>query len=57
VISAPWIWALPFLFTFLGGVFADALETPQRKLYLLLTAGIVAAQAGLCWLTMAGILA
>jgi hypothetical protein len=57
VISAPWVWALPFLFTFLGGVFADALETPQRKLYLLLTASIVAAQAGLCWLSMAGILA
>ena len=26
VFSAPWFWALPFLFTFIGGVFADALQ-------------------------------
>ena len=25
------IWALPFLFTFIGGIFADLLETQQRK--------------------------
>jgi hypothetical protein len=29
VMSYPWLWALPFLFTFVGGVFADALETPD----------------------------
>jgi hypothetical protein len=40
VVSAPWIWALPFLFTFIGGVFADALETRQRRLYLLLTGAV-----------------
>jgi hypothetical protein len=57
VVSAPWIWALPFLFTFIGGVFADALETRQRKLYLLLTAGLVVTQAAVCWLSMAGIIA
>jgi hypothetical protein len=56
VITAPWLWALPFLFTFVGGVFADALETRQRKLYLLLTAGIVVTQAALCWVSMAGLL-
>ena len=27
VVTQPWLWALPFLFTFLGGVFADVLET------------------------------
>jgi hypothetical protein len=57
VVSAPWLWALPFLFTFLGGVFADALETPQRKLYLLLAAAVVITQAAVCWLSIAGILA
>ena len=36
-VTAPWLWALPFLFTFLGGVFADALETRQRKMFLALT--------------------
>jgi hypothetical protein len=47
-ISAPWLWALPFLFTFLGGVFADALETRYRKLFLLLSGTIVFAQAMEC---------
>jgi len=47
-VSAPWLWALPFLFTFIGGVFADALETRYRKLFLVLTGGILAAQAMEC---------
>jgi hypothetical protein len=55
VVSAPWIWALPFLFTFIGGVFADALETRQRRLYLLLTGAVVVTQAAVCWLTLAGL--
>jgi hypothetical protein len=56
VVSAPWLWALPFLFTFVGGVFSDALESKDRKVYLLLTAGVVATQAALCWVTIAGLL-
>jgi hypothetical protein len=56
VVSAPWIWALPFLFTFVGGVFADALESKQRKMYLLLTFGVVVTQAALCWVSIAGLL-
>jgi len=47
-VSAPWLWALPFLFTFIGGVFADALETSHRKLFLVLTGAILAAQAMEC---------
>ena len=47
-VTAPWLWALPFLFTFLGGVFADALETRYRKLFLVLTGAILAAQAMEC---------
>ena len=47
-VTAPWLWALPFLFTFLGGVFADALETHYRKLFLVLTGAILAAQALEC---------
>jgi hypothetical protein len=46
--SAPWLWALPFLFTFIGGVFADVLETRYRKLFLVLTGGILAAQVMEC---------
>ncbi len=56
VVSAPWVWALPFLFTFVGGVFADVLESKQRKMFLVLTAGVVVTQAVLCWVWMAGLL-
>jgi hypothetical protein len=55
IVTAPWLWALPFLFTFIGGVFADALESRQRKLFLLLTGSIVVTQAALCWGSMAGV--
>ena len=51
-VTAPWLWALPFLFTFLGGVFADALETRYRKLFLTLTGAILAAQAMQCLLAL-----
>lgn len=47
-VTAPWLWTLPFLFTFLGGVFSDALETRYRKLFLVLTGGILVAQAMEC---------
>jgi hypothetical protein len=44
-VTAPWLWALPFLFTFIGGVFADALETRHRRLFLLLTGTVLFGQA------------
>lgn len=47
-VSRPWLWALPFLFTFIGGVFADILETRYRKLFLTLTGLILATQAAAC---------
>jgi hypothetical protein len=47
-VARPWFWALPFLFTFLGGVFADILETRYRKLFLVLTGLILITQAALC---------
>jgi len=56
VITAPWFWALPFLFTFIGGVFADALESRQRKVFLLLSGSVVVTQAALCWMSLAGFL-
>ncbi|HVT97168.1 MAG TPA: glycosyltransferase family 39 protein [Acidobacteriaceae bacterium] len=50
--SKPWLWGLPFLIAFVGGVFADALETRGRKAFYWATAVVLAAQAGLCgaWL-------
>jgi len=55
VFTAPWVWALPFLFTFIGGVFADIFESRQRKLFLTLAITVLATQALLCWTTMAGL--
>ena len=54
VVTAPWLWALPFLFTFIGGVFADVLETRYRRTYQWLTGVILVMQAILCWTSMAG---
>lgn len=48
IVSAPLMWALPFLFTFIAGVFADALETRYRKLFLLLSGTMLASQAAMC---------
>ena len=46
--SEPWLWALPFLIAFAGGVFADALEMPGCKVFLWATVVVLVAQAGLC---------
>ncbi|MFP5228525.1 MAG: ArnT family glycosyltransferase [Acidobacteriota bacterium] len=46
--SQPWLWALPFLITFVGGIFADALETRRRKVFVAASAVVLIAQAGLC---------
>ena len=49
VVAQPWLWALPFLFTFLGGVFADALETKYRKMFLGLAGMVLVTQALICF--------
>jgi hypothetical protein len=46
--AEPWLWALPFLMAFIAGIFADALETRHRKIFLFATATILVAQAALC---------
>ena len=48
IVTAAWLWAVPFLLTFIGGVFADALETKSRKMFLGLTGGVLVVQALLC---------
>ena len=55
VVSAPWLWALPFLLTFIGGVFADALETRQRKMFLVMTGLLLVAQAAVCLKLLPGL--
>jgi hypothetical protein len=46
--TAPWLWAVPFLLAFVGGVFADVLETRYRRWFLWITGGLLLAQAALC---------
>ena len=48
VTTLPTLWAYPFLLTFTAGVFADATETTQRKMYLAIVITTLAAQLILC---------
>ncbi len=54
--GAPWLWALPFLLTFVGGVFADAYEGPRGRLALGAAGAIVLLQAVFCVLNLPGLL-
>jgi hypothetical protein len=54
--SAPWLWALPFLLTFIGGVFADAYEGPRDRLAQCAAGAIVLLQAVFCVLSLPGLL-
>ncbi len=51
--GSPWLWSLPFLATFIGGVFADMYESPRRRLALASAAAIVVLQSVLCVLSLA----
>jgi hypothetical protein len=46
--SQPRLWALPFLLAFIGGVFADILETRYHRGFLWVTCALLLAQAALC---------
>ena len=50
--GSPWLWSLPFLLTFVGGVFADAYDGPRGKLALAAAGAIVVLQAVLCILSL-----
>jgi hypothetical protein len=54
--GSPWLWSLPFLLTFVGGVFADAYEGPRGKLAVAAAAAIVLLQAVFCVLSLPGLL-
>ena len=54
--AAPWLWAVPFLLTFIGGVFADAYDGPRRKLALAAGGAVVLLQAVFCLLSLPGLL-
>jgi hypothetical protein len=54
--GTPSLWALPFLLTFIGGVFADAYESPRGRLALAAGGAIVVLQAVFCLLSLPGLL-
>ncbi|HEV2326616.1 MAG TPA: hypothetical protein VGS10_21935, partial [Terracidiphilus sp.] len=53
--GSPWIWAQPFLLTFIGGLFADAYESERGRMALIAAAAVVALQAALCLASMPGL--
>ena len=53
--GTPWLWAIPFLLTFIGGVFADAYESPRRRIAIAAGAAVVALQVIVCLLTLPGL--
>jgi hypothetical protein len=54
--GSPWLWGLPFLLTFVGGVFADAYEGQRGRMAMGAAGAIVLLQAVLCWLSLPGLL-
>jgi hypothetical protein len=54
--GSPLLWGLPFLLTFIAGVFADAYESPRHKLALAAGAAIVTLQVVFCILSLPGLL-
>jgi len=57
IAARPALWALPFLFTFIAGVFADALETTHRRTFLILAAALVLTQALLSFSSLSALAA
>lgn len=54
--SSPWLWAQPFLFTFIGGIFADAYEGLHRRWALAAGASIIVLQVVFCLLSLPGLM-
>lgn len=52
----PLLWGLPFLLTFIAGVFADAYDTPRRRLAQAAAGAIVLLQAVCCVLSLPGLI-
>jgi hypothetical protein len=45
--SEPTLWAIPFLLTFIAGVFADFLETRYRRIVLVVTSSLLLLEVAL----------
>lgn len=56
VAGVPWLWAQPFLLAYIGGVFADAYDSPRGKLAMASAGALVALQAIACVLSLPGLI-
>lgn len=56
VVGTPWLWSIPFLLTFIGGVFADAYESPRNRMALAAGAAVVILQVIVCLLALPGLI-
>jgi hypothetical protein len=54
--GSPMLWALPFLLTFVAGVFADAYEGPRGRLAMCAAGTILLLQSVFCVLSLPGLL-
>lgn len=54
--GTPWLWAIPFLLTFIGGVFADFYESPRGRIALVAGGSLVLLQAVICVVTLPSLL-
>ncbi len=54
--GSPWLWSLPFLLTFVGGVFADAYESASGRLALAREERSCWLQAVLCVMSLPGLI-
>jgi hypothetical protein len=54
--GSPWLWSLPFLITFIGGVFADAYEGPRGRIALCAAGAILLLQFVMCLLSLPGLI-
>lgn len=54
--GSPWIWAQPFLLTFIAGIFADAYENERGRIVLIAGAAIVVLQVVLCLASLPGMI-
>jgi hypothetical protein len=54
--GSPWLWAIPFLLTFIAGVFADAYESPRGRLAMAAGGAVVLLQTAFCVMSLAGLL-
>jgi hypothetical protein len=54
--SSPWLWSLPFLLTFVGGVFADGFESQRGKIFVAAAGSIVLLQVVCCITALPGLI-